>query len=114
MNDPTGARLERRRSTRIVLKGTAIVHVVGRAPYRGRIANLGEGGVSVIGAGITELLGAMMSSSGSMAAARSGCARREDHSHRRGRRRDRVHPPAPAALSRMIDEASTASRASDR
>lgn len=47
MNNPTGARSERRRHARICLKGTSFLRVDSDA-LRGRIANLGEGGMLVI------------------------------------------------------------------
>jgi len=47
MNHRTGARIERRRHTRICPKGTSFLRVDGYALH-GRIANLGEGGMLVI------------------------------------------------------------------
>ena len=56
MNDPPGARPERRRHARICPKGTSILHTESRV-LRGRIANLGEGGMFVVtGPGTSEHL----------------------------------------------------------
>lgn len=46
MNDRSGARPERRRHVRICPKGTAVVHMPGHA-LRGRIMNLGHGGIFI-------------------------------------------------------------------
>jgi hypothetical protein len=116
MTDPMGVRLERRRSSRIAPKGTAIVHVPGHAPQRGRIVNLGEGGVFVLASigdasvGGTVDVELRLDGRGAEWLRASGTIVRLD---------DRsiaiaFAPPAPAALSSMIDEVTTASQASDR
>lgn len=113
MNEQTGVRHERRRHIRIAPKGTAVVQAAGHA-QRGRIANLSEGGMFV--ATSVTAPDRLLARTAELEIRLDGM--RAEWLHAVGRiiriGADGVavaFDSLPAALLRLIDEMSTASRA---
>jgi hypothetical protein len=117
MNDEMGRRAERRLHTRIAPKGAVLLHALGQTT-RGRVANIGEGGMFVL-TRVTapdRLLARVVDIELRLDGARAEWLRASARIVRlqpEGLAVSFVGPP-PAMLVRMLDELTTASHAHGR